>query len=415
MGQRRGAPGAAGARPRGAGSEDAGATGRPAGGAPRKEATKVQVTVEASVGAVAPADWDALVPGDDPFLEHAFLSGLEETGCVGEGTGWTPRPLVARRDGRVVGAVPLYEKDHSFGEFIFDWGWARAAAQAGLAYYPKLVAAVPFTPVTGRRLLGDEAGVARALEAGLGEAAGALRAHSVHVLFCTGDEKARLSATGFTPRLTDQLHWHNDAGWATFDDYLGAMRHSARKQVRRERRIARSHGLELELVPGPELDGAGWDALYRLYRDTVARKGGMAYLNRAFFEHLRSRLGHRVQVAVARRGSRVVAASLLFHKGEVLYGRYWGSFEPLDALHFELCYYLPIEWALEHGVTRFEAGAQGEHKLARGLLPAPIHSAHRLLHPGLAAAVAESLEWEREAVEDEMRLLAEHGPFRRDG
>ncbi len=370
------------------------------------------------LASVDPEAWDALVAPDDPFTRHAFLAGLESSGSVGEGTGWRPRHLTAWDGARLVGAVPFYEKDHSWGEYIFDWGWARAALDAGIPYYPKLVAAVPFTPVTGRRLLvhpgADPAAVQAGLVAGMKEMARAGGIVSVNVLFCTAEEKALLDgAAGFLPRLSEQFHWVNDAGWETFDDYLAAMRSASRKQVRRERRRAASHGLTLRMWTGAEMGDVEWRALYRLYQDTVGRKGGMPYLTRAFFDHLRREMPAQVRVAFAHRGAEPVAASLFLHQGDALYGRYWGAFEPLDSMHFELCYYQAIEWCLAHGVHRFEAGAQGSHKLKRGLLPSACHSAHLLRHPGLAAAVARFLEEEAEAVAEEMDWMTPHGPFRR--
>lgn len=384
---------------------------------PARETLRIETV--GSLDAVDAAEWDALVGPDDPFLEHAFLSGLESSGSVGEGTGWLPRHLLVFDGDRLAGAAPLYEKEHSYGEYIFDWGWAHAAMRAGIPYYPKLVCAVPFTPATGRRLLlrpgESESAVVRALVAGMRDAAAEAGAHSVHVLFCTAREAEALAAHGFLSRLSDQFHFLAPPEWTSFDDYLGAMRSSARKQVRRERRIARSHGLDIAMWDGEAMGDREWRALYRLYRDTVGRKGGIPYLTRAFFDHLRARLPHRVHVAFAHRGEDPVAASLFLGKGDALFGRYWGSFEPLDAMHFELCYYLPIEWCLSHGVHRFEAGAQGSHKLKRGLMPNACHSAHWMRHPALADAVARFVGEEAESVEEEMAWLAPHGPFRRGG
>jgi uncharacterized protein len=369
---------------------------------------------------VEPAAWDALVGSEDPFVEHAFLHGLEKTGCVGEGTGWLPRHLLVWDGAHLVGAMPLYEKDHSYGEFIFDWGWARASLQAGIPYYPKLVSAVPFTPVSGRRLLVAPEAAAEAvthrLVTGAAEIAGAIGARSVHLLFNTAEETQAFEAEGYLHRLSEQLHWENPEGaWADFDDYLAALRSPVRKQVRRERRRAGEHGLSLSLKEGPDLNDAEWASLFRLYERAGLEKSGLVYLNAAFFAHLRAHLAHRVVATFARHGERIVAMALLIRKGTSLYGRYWGTDVFADALHFELCYYRPIEWALTAGIRRFEPGAGGGHKHKRGFMPTACHSLHWLRHPGLADAVARFLPREAEAVEEDMAWGRAHTPFKRGG
>ena len=372
-----------------------------------------------SLSDVDAAAWNGLVPGDDPFLEHAFLLGLEETGCVGPpDTGWNPRHLLAEVDGRLVGAMPLYKKTDSYGEYIFDWSWAHTAQRAGVPYYPKLVSAVPFTPVTGRRLLigegGDEEAIVDALVAALRSLADEEQVWSVHVLFCTEGERAALERRGMLARTTHQFHWRRDPAWETFHDYLGAMRSKARKQIRRERRLAGSHGLDLSMARGDELGDEDWEAMWGFYRSTVGRKHAIPYLNRGFFDRLRKEMGPRVVMALAREDGEIVAGSLFFARGERLLGRYWGASKRFDHVHFELCYYLPIAYCLEHGLRVFEAGAQGPHKLSRGFLPTPTYSASLFRLPDLQRAVGAYLDEERVEAEREMEWLARHSPFRRE-
>lgn len=380
------------------------------------------------LGQIDPAAWDALVGAHDPFIEHAFLHGLEASGSVGSmASGWLPRHVVVRDGTEVVGAIPLYEKYDSYGEFIFDWSWAQAAQGAGLAYYPKLVAAVPFTPATGPRLLiapqpganpGDNPGanasaIRAALMRGVAGVAEAIAASSIHLLFLPEAQRDVLATPAFMPRLSFQFHWDRQPHWHTFDDFLAALRAPSRKAVRRERSVAASHGLRLSMQRGPALTDADWQALYGFYRRTSDEKGAQTYLTPDFFTYMRTHLAHRVVAALAHRGTTPVAGALYFTKGNNLYGRYWGSHEPLDCLHFELCYYQPIAWALANGVQHFEAGAQGEHKLKRGLMPAACHSLHWIRHPGLAAAIADFLPREAAAVTAQMQAYAAHGPYGR--
>ena len=378
----------------------------------------LHVTVVPDLSTVSPAEWDALAPADNPFLDHAFLRALETSGSVGERTGWLPAHVLVRRAGALVGAAPLYVKTHSYGEYIFDWGWADAAERAGLRYYPKLVSAIPHTPATGRRLLVEggatDGPVLGALVAGIRDLADTAHASSIHVLFLTREEREALaSGHGLLPRLTYQFHWHN-RGYGSFDDFLSSLRSVARKQIRRERRGAADSGLRLRTLSGPELEDRDWEAIYAFYLDTARRRGAIPYLTRSFFQEVRRTLPHRVVATMAHDGDAPVAAALSFRKGAHLYGRYWGCSTACDFLHFELCYYRPIELCIAEGMTLFEAGAQGEHKLKRGFLPEPTYSAHWLRHDGLSEAVAAYLEQEARATEGEMRWLAGHGPFRRE-
>jgi predicted N-acyltransferase len=371
----------------------------------------------ARISEVSAAEWDALVGDDDPFVEHAFLDGLEKSGSVGRRAGWTPMHLVVMRGGELVGALPLYAKEDSWGEFIFDFQWARAAAASRIRYYPKLVSMAPFTPATGRRFLvredAERAEVVTRLLDGARALATELGASSVHLLYLNEVERAEVRAHGgYAERLSLQFHWHN-AGYRDFAHYLEAFRSPARKQVRRERRAIAESDVEVRVIDGPALGDADWKALEIFYRMNVARHGSFAYLEPGFFAHLRAHHAHRVLACLAYRDGEPIGGSLNFEKGRHLYGRYWGSTEDLEMLHFECCYYRLIERAIERGHTRFEAGAQGHHKLKRGLLPAEIHSAHWIADPRLAQAVGEFLPHERAHLEQEIALVMEESPFKR--
>ncbi|HEY6478333.1 MAG TPA: GNAT family N-acetyltransferase [Polyangia bacterium] len=386
----------------------------------------IELEIVESVTAVAAADWDRLAGENDPFLEHAFLAALEASGSVGARAGCEPRIVLARDGGRLVGAVPLYLKTNSYGEFIFDWSWANAAHRAGVRYYPKLVAAIPFTPATGCRLPilptldaadVDAADVRAALIRGVREVADQEKASSTHFLFCTEPEKQVLAEAGYAPRLSMQFHWHNRPGrpFESFEDYLATFRAQNRKQVRKERRVAAEHGLTFRTATGAELETRDWAALRAFYVENVDRHGGHAYLSAEFFEIARQTLGHRWVSTLAHHGTRPVAGTINFEKGAHLYGRYWGCLADFQMLHFELCYYQLIERAIAKRMTLFEAGAQGEHKLKRGLVPALTHSAHWIRHPGLADAIGGFVEREAVEVEAEVRAYAEHSPFRAAG
>jgi predicted N-acyltransferase len=373
------------------------------------------------MSAVAAADWDRLAGDDDPFAEHAFLAALEASGSVGARAGCVPRFVLARDDaGRLCGAVPLYLKGNSYGEFIFDWSWANAAHRAGVRYYPKLVAAIPFTPATGHRLLVradpeiDAALVCRALMNGVRQVAESERASSIHFLFCTEAEKQLLAANEYSPRLSMQFHWHNRAPqpFESFEDYLTTFRSRNRKQVRKERAVAAAHGLTFRTATGAELEPRDWQALRAFYVENVERHGGIAYLSDTFFDIARQTLAHRLVATIAYRGREPVAGTVNFEKGAHLYGRYWGCLDDFQMLHFELCYYRLIERAIERRQTRFEAGAQGEHKLKRGLVPSFTHSAHWIRHPALAEAIGGFVVREAEGVIEEAAAYAEHSPFR---
>lgn len=368
---------------------------------------------------VPAAEWNALVGEDDPFVEHAFLDGLEKSGSVGKGTGWIPTHVIVSEGHDVVGALPLYEKDDSWGEFIFDFQWARAAQGARIKYYPKLTSMVPFTPATGRRFLVrdgvDRTAVVAALLEGAIDAMKERRASSLHLLYLDDDERALAAAYGgFAERLSLQFHWTN-AGYRDFDHFLESFRSSARKQVKRERRVVAESGAVVRAIPGPELTDKQWNALEVFYRLNVARHGSFAYLRPPFFQHLRAHHASRVLGVIAEQDGEPIAGSLNFEKGKHLYGRYWGTTVEQEMLHFECCYYQLIEHAIARGQTRFEAGAQGHHKLKRGLMPSDVHSVHFMADPRLRMAVEGFCQEEAAYMRHEMDAVMGESPFKRGG
>ncbi|MEP9347646.1 GNAT family N-acetyltransferase [Xanthobacter sp. KR7-225] len=380
---------------------------------------EVSIRVLTALAQIAPQDWDACAAGGaarpEPFLSHAFLSALEEAGCAGARSGWQPQHLVLDGPGGVRAVAPCYLKAHSQGEYVFDHGWADAFERAGGAYYPKLQVAVPFTPVTGRRLLTrapDDGAARAALAAGLAELVRLRNASSAHVTFATKAEWDELACHGFLKRADRQFQWLN-AGYTGYDDFLAELASRKRKALKKERREALEGGIEIEWLTGAGLTAAAWDAFFAFYMDTGARKWGRPYLNRKFFALIGARMADRVLLVMAKRAGRYVAGALNFIGEDALYGRYWGAIEEHPFLHFEVCYHQAIDFAIANGLARVEAGAQGEHKLARGYLPVATHSAHLIAHPGLRRAVAQFLEHERTAVEEDAALLTELGPFRR--
>ncbi len=380
----------------------------------------LSLSLHPRIAEIPAAEWDACAgPGGNPFVSHAFLAALEDSGSATARSGWLPQHAALRdAAGRLVACAPCYAKSHSQGEYVFDHGWADALERAGGRYYPKLQVSVPFSPVPGPRLLlrpGAGVPAAAALAQGLVQACEALGTTSVHVTFCTAEDWAALGEAGWLRRLGVQFHWNN-AGYACFDDFLGALSSRKRKAIRRERRDAAAAGLTLRTLRGPEITPRHWTAFHRFYRSTTDRKWGRsAYLTRQFWPMLGERLGEAVVLMVAERDGEPVAGALNLLGREALYGRNWGSLVDLPFLHFELCYYRAIDFAIEHGLPRVEAGAQGEHKIQRGYLPAPTHSAHWIAHPGLRRAVADFLARERPAMEREIAELATLSPFRKEG
>ena len=376
----------------------------------------LSLTLHPSVGGITPAEWDACAGTDNPFVSHAFLSAVEESGSAGPRTGWLPQHAALRDDtGTLLAVVPMYAKSNSYGEYVFDHGWANAFEQAGGNYYPKLQVSVPFSPVPGPRLLcRPGAGLPpEALAGALVQACSELRLSGVHITFCTEPEWTALGRAGWLQRLGQQYHWEN-AGYASFDDFLGALSSRKRKVLRRERRDANDAGLTFRTLRGPEITRRDWDAFYRFYQSTVDRKWGSAYLTKRFFPLLAERLGDRVVLMLAEHGGEPVAGALNLMGQDALYGRNWGCRGEWPFLHFELCYYRAIDFAIEHGLARVEAGAQGQHKIQRGYLPKPTYSAHWLNNPALQRAVADFLDRERPAVLASMEeLAAEFSPYRK--
>ncbi|MEX0350989.1 MAG: GNAT family N-acetyltransferase [Paracoccaceae bacterium] len=384
---------------------------------------QVEVRVLGSLSQVAAAEWDACACPEatdggrpyDPFTTHRFLSALEDSGSVGPGTGWQPRYLTVQLDGQMIAAAPMYAKSHSQGEYIFDHNWAHAYEHAGGRYYPKLQIAAPFTPATGRRFLtrpGYETIGISALTQGAVQLASENDISSLHVTFCTEAEAEAGTQMGLMRRTTQQFHWIND-GYADFDGFLAALSSRKRKTLRKERRQAQGFGGEIRTYTGAALRPEHWDAFWTFYQDTGARKWGSPYLTRQFFDLAHETMADDIALVFAKRGGIPVAGALNFIGRETLFGRYWGCIEHHPCLHFELCYYRAIDLAIAHGLKRVEAGAQGEHKLARGYLPTQTHSLHWVGDPNFADAIARYLDAEREAIGEEIELLTEYGPFRK--
>lgn len=356
---------------------------------------------------------------DNPFVSHAFLRALEESGCVGGRSGWSPAYLLVEdSDGTLLAAAPSFLKSHSQGEYVFDHGWADAYERAGGRYYPKLQVSAPFTPATGPRLLvaeGPRAEEARAtLIAGLEALRGQAGASSVHVTFAQQPDIAALTEAGYLERHDLQFHWLNE-DFESYEDFLGVLASRKRKALRRERREALAAGITVEVLSGKELTEAVWDDFHAFYQDTGSRKWGRPYLNRAFFSLVGEAMGERIVLVMARRAGRYIAGAINFRGANTLYGRNWGCIEDHPFLHFELCYHKAIDYAIAHGLARVEAGAQGEHKLARGYRPVITRSAHHLADPGLRRAVAAYLADERRQIAGAREALAEESPFRKSG
>ena len=397
------------------------------------EKTALQVRIESSIRSIPAEIWDACAfeaeansqvgesasPLDlhNPFISHAFLASLEDSGAVAARTGWLPQhALVENQSGEVLAAMPCYLKSHSQGEYVFDHGWAEAYERAGGDYYPKLQVSVPFTPVTGPRLLvraGPHADAARqALVAGGIELTKRRGASSLHITFPTEPEWEFLSGLGLLARTDRQFHWLNQ-NYKSFDDFLSALSSRKRKAILRERREARQ-GVEIVRLTGTDLTEEVWDAFFDFYMDTGSRKWGRPYLNREFFSIVSAAMAYRIVLVMAKRAGRWIAGALNFLGDRTIYGRYWGAVEHRPFLHFELCYYQAIEYAIEHGLARVEAGAQGPHKIARGYVPVTTFSAHYIADPGLRRAIADYLVHERGYVQAEAEELAAMAPFRKN-
>lgn len=388
---------------------------------PGKE-TGAVANIVARIADIPAETWDACANPDaatfNPFIAHAFLNALEESGCVGDPhTGWLPQHIaIVDATGDIAACAPCYVKLNSSGEYVFDHAWASAYERAGGDYYPKLQIAVPFTPVPGRRLLvrpgPDAERHARLLGAAAAQLCQQIEASSVHVTFLTEDEWKLLGAQGYLQRTDQQFHWSN-AGYATFDDFVATLASRKRKAMRKERSEALRDGIVIEQLRGRDIKEKHWDAFFDFYTDTGGRKWGRPYLNRRFFAMLGETMADSCLLVMARRGARYIAGALNLIGGDCLYGRYWGAVEHHPCLHFEVCYYQAIDYAIAHRLARVEAGAQGEHKLARGYMPTPTYSAHYIADPGFRRAVANYLVGERAAIAEAITELAAYAPYRK--
>lgn len=382
------------------------------------EEPQIQVSVVGDISTISAQDWDACADGQlDPFTTHRFLLALEESGSVGDGTGWAPRHLIARLGEEIFGIMPLYAKGHSQGEYVFDHAWAGAFERAGGRYYPKLQCAVPFTPATGRRLLvkPEHAELARgALLTAAIQISKENQVSSFHITFCTQEEYELGPRYGLMQRVGQQFHWENDT-YGDFDDFLARLSSRKRKAIRKERRLAQAFGGEILQFTDDQILPEHWDAFWRFYQDTGARKWGTPYLTREFFEIAHQTLRGDILLILAQRDGQYVAGALNFIGGDTLFGRYWGCSEDHRYLHFELCYYQAIDYAIARRLARVEAGAQGEHKLARGYMPSPVYSLHWIANEGFETAVEQFLSDERAAVDQDIEFLSAIGPFKKTG
>ena len=380
----------------------------------------ISLEAVSSIGQISAEEWDSCAnPAGqpyNPFVSHAFFSALENSGSAVARTGWAARHLIARENGAIAGLVPCYLKNHSQGEYVFDRGWADAYERAGGRYYPKLQASVPFTPATGARLLVrpdlDRERIRSSLAGGLIGLCQATEASSVHVTFAREDEWKFLGAQGFLLRNDQQFHWHNQA-YGSFEDFLGSLNSRHRKAIRRERREALSNGISVHHLTGKEITEEAWDAFFEFYMETGSRKWGRPYLNRAFYSEIDRTMANDVLLVMAKRNNQWIAGAINFIGSETLFGRHWGAVEHHPFLHFEICYYQAIDFAIQRGLRIVEAGAQGEHKLARGYLPQTTYSAHYIADPGLRHAIADYLKRERAYVAEAGRELTDAGPFRK--
>ncbi len=384
----------------------------------------IEITAHGDLSGIDPADWDACACPEaadggrpfDPFTTYRFLKALEDSGSVGPGSGWQPRYLVAREADQVIAVAPLYAKGHSQGEYIFDHNWAHAYENAGGRYYPKLQMAVPFTPATGRRFLtkpGHETVGISAIVQGAVQIAADNELSSVHITFCTEGEAIAGEQMGLLARVGQQFHWEN-SNYADFDAFLASLASRKRKNIRKERATANDFVGQVEMLTGDDLQPHHWDAFWRFYQDTGSRKWGTPYLTRSFFEIAQETMRDDMLLALATTDDGPFAGALNFIGRETLYGRYWGCTAHQPCLHFELCYYRAIDFAITHGMKRVEAGAQGEHKLARGYLPVATHSLHWFGDPGFRDAIAKYLQAERDAVDHEIEVLTSYGPFKKE-
>lgn len=379
------------------------------------EATPLKAEIAHSITLIDENDWSACAGPDNPFLDYRFFEALETSGCTAADTGWQPYHIAPRgEDGCTKAIMPLFLKGHSYGEYVFDHSWANAYERAGGRYYPKLQSAVPFTPVTGSRLLAAHASdeEKRLLLRTAKHVCGELGVSSLHLTFLTGEEAALAEAEGYLVRTDQQFHWHND-GYSSFDDFLAALSSRKRKQIRKERSRVQAQGVTFRHLIGHEITDRDWDHFFTFYVDTGSRKWGTPYLNRDFFTRIGASMPERIMLILCDHEGETIAGALNFLGSDTLYGRYWGCTEMFDNLHFEACYYQAMDYAIAHNLKHVEAGAQGPHKLARGYTPTKTYSAHWIPNIGFRDAVARFLEEEREAVDSEIEYLDSHSPFRK--
>jgi predicted N-acyltransferase len=377
--------------------------------------SKFELSLFPKIAEIGQAAWDECAGDDNPFISYAFLSALEDSGSVGPRSGWHPRYAVLRDEaGGIAAVAPAYAKTNSYGEYVFDHAWANAMERAGGSYYPKLQIAVPFSPVPGPRFLTKPGMDAATLGAALIEAAKQLGCSSVHATFCTADEWAALGEAGWLQRLGTQFHWDNH-GYASFDDFLAALSSRKRKAIKRERRDAAAGGLIFKALTGADLTPKIWDDFYKFYLSTVDRKWGGAYLTRKFFDLIGKRMAEKIVLMIAERDGTPIAGALNLRGRDALYGRNWGSIEDVPFLHFELCYYQAIDYAIAHNLTRVEAGAQGEHKIQRGYTPKPTFSVHWIENPSLSRAISNFLDSERPAMLETMAAMEADSPYKKSG
>ncbi len=372
---------------------------------------ETKITIADSLAEIKSSDWDRLIR-KNPTASYDFLRAMEVSNCVGDGTGWYPAHIFAHQENKLIGAMPLYIKSHSYGEYVFDWAWADAYQRSGLDYYPKLLCAIPFTPVGGPRLLTDDEHTKSLLIKSAIQFAEANEFSSFHCLYPAEDEKNSWAQQSMMKRKSFQFHWTNK-GYITFDEFLSSMNHQKRKKIRQEREKLRNLGISLETVTGTRASDNEWDFFFKCYQQTYLERGSTPYLNQKFFDSIRSSMGEHILLVFAKFEGDFVASAMNIIGDNVIYGRYWGSTRYIPGLHFEVCYYQAIEYAIKNDIARFEGGAQGEHKLARGLEPVETDSYHWLAHPQFAEAVSSYLERESPAVDNHVGSLQVRSPFKR--
>ena len=373
----------------------------------------MEIVVHSQINEINADQWNALIIGNNPFIKHEFLHGLETTHCVSEHTGWQPAHIVAYKDSsqsKLLGAMPCYIKDHSYGEYIFDWSWADAHHRHGLDYYPKLSNAIPFTPATGQRCLGDSEVIARLVKFAI-ELTDIKGLSSFHSLFLDKQQSEIYANSGCLKRYSSQFHWHNQH-YQNFDDFLTKLSSKKRKNIKRERRRIRENNIQYRWLSGDQLDQISVDRMYKFYQRTIQYYGAQSYLNRAFFDYLSDHFKHQTLFLFAEHEQQTIAGGLYFKSDHTLYGRYWGALANFHSVHFETCYYQAIDWCIANGYQHFEAGAQGEHKLARGLEPSQTWSAHWLQHEGFRDAIEGFLDQEQKHLESYQSHLQERSPFK---